>query len=59
MTPNAARLLQTWGVDKIIGSDLVRFAGFNLRRRDGTLVGKADSVQMEEELGHPWWVVHR
>ncbi|KAH8680752.1 hypothetical protein BX600DRAFT_428733 [Xylariales sp. PMI_506] len=59
MTPNAARLLQRWGVDKIIGENLVRFNGFNLRRRDGEIVGHTDALGLEEDLGHPWWVVHR
>lgn len=39
MTPNVARLLIKWGVDKVIGDDLVEFEELNMRRRDGTPVG--------------------
>ena len=59
MTPNAARLLQRWHVDREIGDDLVRFDELNLRRKDGRKVGHTRVKQVEEACGHPWWVVHR
>ena len=59
MTPNVSRLLIKWGVDKIIGNDLVRHEEMNLRRRDGTIVGHSGPGRIERELGFPWWVVHR
>ncbi|KAK4507458.1 hypothetical protein PRZ48_001193 [Zasmidium cellare] len=58
-TPNVARLLIRYGVDKAIGRDLVRFDEFNLRRKDGTKVGHTFIKQVEDALGYPWWLVHR
>ncbi|OCL14438.1 FAD/NAD(P)-binding domain-containing protein [Glonium stellatum] len=59
MTPNAARLLRAWGVDKVIGDNLVRFEELNLRRKDGTKVGGGPTIRVEKTLGQPWWLVHR
>lgn len=59
MTPNAARLLRKYGVDKAIGENLVRFEELNLRRRDGTKVGYATIDRIEKSLHQPWWLVHR
>ena len=59
MTPNVSVLLQRWGVDKVIGDNLVRFEELNLRRKDGTPVGRTRIANIEESLGRPWWVVHR
>lgn len=59
MTPNVAVLLQRWGVDKVIGDNLVQFEELNLRRKDGTPVGHTKVAIIEESLGVPWWVVHR
>ena len=59
MTPNVSMLLQRWGVDKVIGDDLVRFEELNMRRKDGTPVGYTKIATIEESLGRPWWVVHR
>lgn len=59
MTPNVSVLLQRWGVDKVIGDNLVRFEELNLRRKDGTPVGHTKIATLEESLGRPWWVVHR
>ncbi|KAI0410910.1 salicylate hydroxylase [Xylaria grammica] len=36
VTPNVSVLLQTWGVDKVIGDNLVQFEELNMRRKDGT-----------------------
>ena len=58
-TPNVARLLQRYGVDKAIGDDLVRFQELNMRRKDGTPIGYTKISRIEETLGHPWWLVHR
>ncbi len=44
MTPNVARLLINWGVDKVIGDDLVEFEELNMRRRDGTRVGYTKTI---------------
>jgi salicylate hydroxylase len=44
MTPNVARLLIRWGVDKVIGDNLVEFEEVHLRRKDGTKVGYARTV---------------
>lgn len=59
MTPNVSVLLQRWGVDKVIGDNLVQFEELNLRRKDGTRVGHTKIATLERSLGRPWWVVHR
>jgi salicylate hydroxylase len=59
MTPNVSVLLQRWGVDKVIGDNLVRFEELNMRRKDGTPVGYTRIATIEKSLGRPWWVVHR
>lgn len=59
MTPNVSILLQRWGVDTVIGRDLVQFEELNMRRKDGTLVGHTKIATIESSLGRPWWVVHR
>jgi len=59
MTPNVSVLLQRWGVDKVIGDNLVQFEELNMRRKDGTPVGHTQIATIEESLGRPWWVVHR
>ena len=59
MTPNVSVLLQRWGVDKEIGENLVQFEELNMRRKDGTRVGYTKIATLEQNLGRPWWVVHR
>jgi hypothetical protein len=59
MTPNAARLLRAWGVDQVIGDNLVRFEELSLRRKDRTKVGWAPMSRVEKMLEQPWWLVHR
>ena len=59
MTPNVSLLLQRWGVDKVIGDNLVKFEELNMRRKDGTRVGNTKINTLERSLGRPWWVVHR
>lgn len=39
MTPNVSKLLIKWGVDKVIGDNLVEFEELNMRRKDGTKIG--------------------
>ncbi|KIY02128.1 uncharacterized protein Z520_02266 [Fonsecaea multimorphosa CBS 102226] len=61
MTPNVARLLMKWGVDKVIGDDLVEFEELNMRRKDGTLIGYTKTIPNVRNYlnGIPWWLVHR
>ena len=59
MTPNVSVLLQRWGVDKVIGDNLVQFEELNMRRKSGTKVGHVKIATLENSLGRPWWVVHR
>ena len=60
MTPNVARLLRKYGIDKAIGDSLVRFEELNLRRwEDGRRLGYAPLRRVERTLGQPWWLVHR
>jgi salicylate hydroxylase len=59
MTPNVSVLLQRWGVDKVIGENLVQFEELNMRRKDGTPVGYTEIPTIERDLNRPWWVVHR
>ncbi|EHK48419.1 hypothetical protein TRIATDRAFT_93889 [Trichoderma atroviride IMI 206040] len=59
MTPNVSVLLQRWGVDKVIGDNLVQIEELNMRRKDGTKVGYTDIPVLEKALGRPWWLVHR
>ncbi|RWA14200.1 hypothetical protein EKO27_g914 [Xylaria grammica] len=51
VTPNVSVLLQTWGVDKVIGDNLVQFEELNMRRKDGTRVGHTNIATLEKELG--------
>ncbi|QDS76143.1 hypothetical protein FKW77_007208 [Venturia effusa] len=59
MTPNVARLLRRYGVDKEIGENLVRFKEIHLRNADGTRAGYVLVSRMEEAAGEVWWLVHR
>lgn len=60
MTPNVARFLIKYGVDKVIGDNLVEFEELNMRRKDGTKVGYTRMVpNVRENMGVPWWLVHR
>lgn len=54
-----SRLLIRYGVDKVIGDDLVKIKELNMRRKDGTKVGYTLIKRVEETLGFPWWLVHR
>ena len=60
MTPNVARFLIKYGIDKEIGENLVEFEELNMRRRDGTKVGYTKiTPDVQQNMGVPWWVVHR
>jgi salicylate hydroxylase len=59
MTPNVARLLTRWGVDEVIGENLVSFKELNMRRQDGKAIGYTPVRRVEQACGHPWWLVHR
>lgn len=60
MTPNVASLLIDWGVSEVIGDNQAEFEELNMRRRDGTPVGSTRMIpDMQRNLGHPWWLVHR
>ncbi|UKZ53518.1 hypothetical protein TrVGV298_007310 [Trichoderma virens] len=59
MTPNVSLLLQRWGVDEVIGDNLVQIEELNMRRKDGTKVGYTNIPILEKTLGRPWWLVHR
>lgn len=58
-TPNVARLLIRYGIDEVIGEDLVRFDELNLRRKDGSKVGHTFIKRVEDATGFPWWLAHR
>lgn len=60
MTPNVARFLIKYGVDKVIGDGLVEFEELNMRRKDGTKVGYTRMIpDVRQNMGVPWWLVHR
>ncbi|CAK3960276.1 Salicylate hydroxylase [Lecanosticta acicola] len=59
MTPNVARLLIRYAVDRAIGNNLVRFEELNMRAKDGRKIGYTLIKRVEETLGYPWWLVHR
>jgi len=53
---NVSRFLVRWGVDKLIGDNLVRPMEFNTWGHDGEnkLIGHLDMERMEKEQGFPW-----
>jgi len=59
MTPNVARLLRRYGIDKEIGDNLVRYKEMHLRRANGKRVGYVLVSRMEKAAGEKWWLVHR
>jgi salicylate hydroxylase len=59
MTPNVARFLRRYGVDKEIGENLVPFKELHMRKTDGTKIGYALISKVEQVAGARWWVVHR
>lgn len=60
MTPNVSRLLIKYGVDKIIGDDLVQCKWINMRNQRGDVVQRTElHPKVVREFGFPWWMVHR
>lgn len=60
MTPNVSRLLIKWGVDKIVGEDLVQCRFINMRSREGRVVQRTDlGGKVVRELGFPVSLVRR
>lgn len=59
MTPNVARLLRRYGVDKEIGDNLVGFRALHMRQADGKRVGYTDISRVEGATKERWWLVHR
>ena len=54
MTPNVSRLLIKWGVDKIIGDDLVQCKYINMRSKDGTITQRTELYpKVVREFGFP------
>jgi len=52
-------LLIRYGIDKVVGNNLVRFRELNLRHKDGKTVGYTKISRVEDAVGYPWWLVHR
>lgn len=60
MFPNVSRLLIRWGLDKIIGSNLVVHGECNTYYgKDAKLIAYSDPKDMVRDAGFPWWVVRR
>ena len=60
MTPNVSRLLIRYGVDKIIGDNLVQCRNINMRNSRGEIVQRTELFpKVVREFGFPWWMVHR
>lgn len=59
MTPNAARLLHRYGIEKVVGDNLVRNKELHIRTKEGKQVGFVKIEGMEEASGGEWWLVHR
>jgi len=60
MLPNVSRFLIRWGVDKIIGSDLVAHKACNTYfGKDTELIAFSDPKDLVRNTGFPWWVVRR
>jgi salicylate hydroxylase len=48
-----------YGVDKVVGNNLVRYQELNLRDKHGKKIGHTLIKPIEDALGYPWWLVHR
>lgn len=60
MFPNVSRLLIRWGVDKLIGENLVAHETCNMYYgEDAKLVAYNACSEMATKSGFPWWVVRR
>lgn len=57
MIPNVSRFLVRWGVDKIIGDNLVAVDEFNTYSGpDATLIARTDPKITVRSAGFPWYV---
>lgn len=55
MTPNMSRLLIEYGVDKIIGDDLVHCNSINMRNSECEIVQMTELYpEVVREFGFPW-----
>ncbi|RFU82004.1 salicylate hydroxylase [Trichoderma arundinaceum] len=60
MLPNVSRFLVRWGVDKIIGDNLVSHEECNTYHGpNATLVAHSLASDLAAKSGFPWWVVRR
>ncbi|TID16968.1 Salicylate hydroxylase [Venturia nashicola] len=59
LTPNAARLLYRYGIEELIGENLVRNQQLHIRTKEGKKVGFVKMEEMKETSGGEWWLVHR
>ncbi|KAI5367553.1 Putative FAD-binding domain, FAD/NAD(P)-binding domain superfamily [Septoria linicola] len=60
VTPNVSRLLNRYGVDKIIGDDLVQCKKIHMRNQKGEITQRTELYpKTVREFGFPWWMVHR
>ncbi|KAH8816621.1 hypothetical protein F5884DRAFT_698138 [Xylogone sp. PMI_703] len=58
--PNISRFLIRWGVDKIIGDNLVTHEECNTYAGpNATLVAHSQATDLSKSAGFPWWVVRR
>lgn len=57
MFPNVSRLLIRWGVDEIIGDDLIAVDEINTWGADGSLIGHLDPKVAARNTGFPHWLV--
>jgi salicylate hydroxylase len=56
---NVSRFLVRWGIDQIIGKNLVQPTELNTwgHGADNNLIGRIDMKQVEKEQGFPWYVL--
>jgi len=55
MVPNVSRFLVRWGVDNIIGDNLVLFDEINTYSgHEATLVARSDPKTVGKNAGFPW-----
>ncbi|KAL7943773.1 hypothetical protein V8C42DRAFT_328415 [Trichoderma barbatum] len=60
MFPNVSRFLVRWGVDKIIGDNIVSHVDCNTYfGPNATLIAHSLASDLASKAGFPWWVVRR
>ncbi|KAL6241138.1 hypothetical protein RBB50_012042 [Rhinocladiella similis] len=57
--PNVSRLLIRWGVDELIGDNLIIVDEANTWAADGSLLARFDPKQGAKQSGFPHWLVRR